>query len=121
MVNFQFYRGTYGGSSISQESWTYYEQKALTKLKQYTRDYVVTVPEDSPDADKMAICAMADIFATYNAIGSGSAGPVSSLKTGEISVSYAVNAGNVDLSEKGQAKALYNAAREYLEIYRGVE
>lgn len=120
MVNFQFYRGTYGGSSISQESWTYYAQKALTKLKQYTRDYVVTVPEDSPDADKMAVCAMADIYATYDAIGSGSAGPVSSLKTGEISVSYAVNVSAIDLSEKGQARALYEAARQYLDIYRGV-
>ena len=54
MVNFSFYRGTYGGSSISQESWTYYEQKALTKLKQYTRDYVVTVPEYSPDGATLA-------------------------------------------------------------------
>lgn len=121
MVNFSFYRGTYGGSSISQESWTYYEGKACDKLRQYVRDYTVKIPAGSEDAEEKAICAMADVYATYDAIGSGSAGPVSSLKTGEISVSYAVNASAVDLSERGQARALYEAARQYLDIYRGVE
>ena len=122
MVTYTFYGRTFGGSSILQQDWVYYEGRAESKLKQYERDYTVTVPEgeDPVEARARAICALADVMASFDAIGSGAAGPVASIKTGEVSVSYALGSGAIDLSEKGQARALYEAARQYLDIYRGV-
>ena len=60
---------------------------------------------------------MADVFARFDAARQG--GPVAAASIGSVSVSYAAGAGE-DLSPAGQSRALYRAAAQYLDIYRGV-
>ena len=43
---------------------------------------------------------------------------VTSASIGSVSVSYG-NIASIDLSRSGQARELYDAARRYLDIYRG--
>jgi len=70
----------------------------------------------------MAICAMADAMYGIVLAQTGMLA-VSSASIGSVSVSYgSARAGTsqgVDLSEKGQAREIYNAACVYLDIYRG--
>ena len=68
----------------------------------------------------MAICAMAEALHNIDMIVSGAAGAVQSASIGSVSTTYgSAAAAAVDVSEKGQAKALYRAACLYLDIYRG--
>ena len=121
MVNYEFYRSDYRGGSISEQEWPTFEALAAAQLTRYKRIYTVTVPEDPPDAESMAICAMADAMAYFNAAQNSAGGPVSSASIGSVSVSYAgASGGAVDLSPKGQARELYRCACMFLEIYRGV-
>lgn len=121
MVNYEFYKGAYHGGSISQVDWPSFEARAAAQLARYKRIYTVTVPEGEPDAESMAICAMADALAYFTAALNGAGGPVASASIGSVSTSYAGNSGGaVDLSAKGQAQELYRCATLYLDIYRGV-
>lgn len=119
MVTYEFYKSAYHGGSISDQDWPTFEARAAAQLARYKRIYTVTAPEGEPDAEKMAICAMADALAYFVAAQNG--GLVSSASIGSVSVSYAdASGGAVDLSAKGQAKELYRCASQYLDIYRGV-
>lgn len=121
MVDYAFYGMCYCGKSIPPEEWDTFETQAVAQLKKYKRIYTVTVPEDEPNAEKMAVCAMADALAFFAAAQNGTGGPVSSASIGSVSVSYAgASGGAVDLSAKGQAQELYRCASLYLDIYRGV-
>lgn len=121
MVTHEFYKSNYHGGSISSEDWPTFEARAAAQLAQYKRIYTVTAPENEPNAESMAICAMADALAFFTAALNGSGGPVASASIGSVSVSYAgASGGAVDLSAKGQAKELYRCACQYLDIYRGV-
>lgn len=121
MVNYEFYKGAYHGSSISHEDWASCEKRAADQLARYKRIYTVTAPEGEPDAESMAICAMADALAYFTAALNGAGGPVASASIGSVSTSYAgASSGAVDLSAKGQAQELYRCACLYLDIYRGV-
>lgn len=115
MIEFHFYTDVYHGCSISEEEWPTFEARAANQLAQYKRTYTVTAPED--DSEALAVCAMADVVAAIAAAQSG-AGAVTSASIGSVSVSYG-NVAAVDLSRKGQARDLYDAARQYLNIYRG--
>lgn len=121
MVNHEFYKGKYHGGSISAQEWPVFEARAADQLARYKRIYTVTVPEGDPDAESMAVCAMADALAYFTAALNGTGGPVASASIGSVSVSYAgASGGAVDLSAKGQAQELYRCASQYLDIYRGV-
>lgn len=121
MVNHEFYKSNYHGGSISSEDWPTFEARAAAQLAQYKRIYTVTAPENEPNAESMAICAMADALAFFTAALNGTGGPVSSASIGSVSTSYAgASGGAVDLSAKGQAQELYRCACQYLDIYRGV-
>lgn len=121
MVDYEFYMSTYHGGSVSPEEWHSFEARAVAQLAQYKRIYTVTVPEGEPDAEKMAVCAIADALAFFTAALNGTGGPVASASIGSVSTSYAgASGGAVDLSAKGQAQELYRCASTYLEIYRGV-
>lgn len=121
MVDYKFYTDTFHGGSISAEDWPVFEARAADQLARYKRIYTVTVPGDAPDAESMAICAMADALAYFTAALNGAGGPVASASIGSVSTSYAgASGGSVDLSAKGQAKELYRCACLYLDIYRGV-
>ena len=58
-----------------------------------------------------------EVIASISAAQSG-AGAVTSASVGSVSVSYG-GVSTLDLSPKGQARELYDAARRYLDIYRG--
>lgn len=120
---YTFYENEYGGSSISREQFAHYAKRAEAVLQHAMRIYTITTPTDmengQPDEDAViyCLCALADTIYGYDLYDSGEAGPTASLKTGEVSVSYA--AGGADLSEKGRQRSYYNIIRTYLEVYRG--
>ena len=58
MIEFDFYRSVYGGSSLTAEEWPEYCRRAEAQLAKYKRTYTVTAPEKNSEA--MAVCAMAD-------------------------------------------------------------
>lgn len=115
MVEYQFYVGSYFGRAIPLETWTAAEREASALLARYKRDYTVTAPPESINAEDMAICAMAEVI--YDRAVKLSAS-ISSASIGSVSVSYSTPAG-VEYSEKQHARNVYNAARQYLDIYRG--
>ena len=115
MIEYSFYTETYKGCSISGDDWPVFEARATDLLCQYKRRYTVIAPETASEA--MAVCAMADVLAFIAAVQNGT-GAVQSATIGSVSVSYASSTG-VDLSRKGQARELYDAACRYLDIYRG--
>lgn len=119
MVGYEFYQIDYSGGSIPHEDWPQYECRAADQLRRYKRIYAVSATDE--DAERMAICAMAEALYGFDLIANGEGGPVQSVSVGSVSVGYG-SAGNnaVDISPAGQAKELYRCARLYLDIYRGV-
>lgn len=115
---------------IPPDDWHYFSSRAEEQLARYKRIYTVTIPADladspavdgMPRAEAMAICAMAEVLASIEAIQNGGGGPVSSASIGSVSVSYGSLAANsLDLSLKNQERELYRCASRYLDIYRGV-
>lgn len=121
MVAFEFYTDTYKGGVISKEDWPRYEARAAAQLARYKRIYTVTTPEDSSDAESMAICAMAEALQGFDLIANGEGGAIQSASIGSVSTSYgSTGAQTVDLSPAGQSRELYRIACLYLDIYRGV-
>lgn len=121
MVDYSFYVGSYHGGSISEAEWNRYAVLAAAQLARYKRIYTVTAPADSPDAESMAICAMAEALHGFDLIVNGEGGAVQSASIGSVSTSYGSSGSNaVDVSPKGQARELYRLACLYLDIYRGV-
>lgn len=117
MVDYGFYRETYGGTSLSQEEWQIFGRRAGEQLARYKRVYSVTAPES--DSEGLAVCAMADALAYFCAAQNGSGGAVSSASVGSVSVSYGGGQA-VDISPRAQERELLRCARLYLDIYRGV-
>lgn len=115
MVEYDFYKQTYHGCSISDAEWPAFGARAQDELTHYKRIYAVTAPGETSEA--MAVCAMADVIASIATAQSG-AGAVTSASIGSVSVNYG-GTSSVDLSRKGQSRELYDAARRYLDIYRG--
>lgn len=115
MVGYDFYVNDYFGSSIPEQEYFFYAARAQEQLEHYKRVYTVEAP--SKNAEELAVCAMADVLYAIAAAQNG-AGAVSSASIGSVSVSYGSTAA-LDLSRKGQARELYEAACRYLDIYRG--
>lgn len=121
MTDWNFYRNSYNGSTIPFEDWSYCELRAAAQLERYKRIYTVTAPEDKPDSEDMAVCAMAEALYGFDLLASGDGGPVQSAAIGSVSVRYGGEAmQSMDLSPRGQARELYRTACRYLDIYRGV-
>lgn len=120
-TDYEFYRSRYNGGSIPDDEWADYETRARAQLNRYKRIYTVKVPQDEPDAEKMAVCAMADAMHSFDLIASGEGDAVQSVSIGSVSTSFGGNGSNAaDVSPSGQAKELYRCACLYLDIYRGV-
>lgn len=115
MVDYSFYITMYCGVAIPYEIWTSAEREASAILSKYKREYTVTAPDDSANAEDMAICAMAEVI--YDRAVKLSA-VSSSASIGSVSTSYSALPG-VEYSEKQYARNVYNAAQQYLDIYRG--
>ena len=61
MVDYEFYSVIYRGKAIAPDEWTTAEREASATLERYKRKYTVTKPSGTAvDAEKMAVCAMAD-------------------------------------------------------------
>lgn len=121
MPDFDFYLNVYHGHAIQLEEWPEYSARAAEQLAQYKRLYTVTVPEDMPDGEKRAVCAMAEALCGFDLLANGEGGPVQSASIGSVSTTYgSAAAQSVDASPKGQARELYRCVRRYLDIYRGV-
>ena len=117
MADYEFYASVYMGDSIPENEFPRLAKRAGEQLSRYKRIYIVTAP--NADAEDMAICAMADALAYYEAAQSGTGGPVSAASIGSVSVSYSGSANAVDTSQSAQARELYRCAKLYLDIYRG--
>ena len=105
MVDFGFYTHTYLGSNIPEKQFAACAARAAEALDHFRRVYQV---EGGPQAQDMAICAMAE--AVHAA--SCRSGVVSA-SAGSVSVRYG------DKQTRLQ-RELYEKARIYLDIYRGV-
>ena len=112
-VTYQFYVDTYHGGAISQEEWPAAEREARATIERYQRIYTVTEPGES--ASQMAVCAVADALYAY---ATESANPVSSASIGSVSVSYASESKSEEA--KNRNRDCFDAASQYLDIYRGV-
>lgn len=121
ITDYEFYTSRYNGGSISYEEWPEYETRAMAILYRYKRIYTVTVPDYEPEAEKLAVCAMAEALYNFDLIANGEGGPVQSASIGSVSSSFGTSGADaVDVSPAGQAKELYRCASMYLDIYRGV-
>lgn len=114
-VDYAFYSDVFLGDLIPESEFSGIGQRACYELERFKRMYTVTSAND--DAEKMAICAMADALYMIQMAQNGT-GTVSSASIGSVSVSYG-NTQQMDLSPKGQDRALYRAASIHLDIYRG--
>lgn len=120
MVPYEFYANTYLGANIPVEEWPVYAKRAGEQLNRYKRIYTVVVPEEEPDAESMAVCAMAEALYSFDLIANGEGG-VQSASIGSVSTSWGGSGTNaVDISPAGQARELYRCACLHLDIYRGV-
>ena len=120
-TDYEFYRSRYNGGPIPYDNWQEYSTRAEAILYRYKRIYTVTVPDYEPEAEKLAVCAMAEALHSFDLIANGEGGPVQSASIGSVSTSFgASSADAVDMSPAGQAKELYRCASLYLDIYRGV-
>ena len=117
MADYEFYASVYMGDSISEADFPRLAKRAGEQLARYKRIYTVTAPEQT--SEDMAICAMADALAYYEATQSGTGGPVSAASIGSVSVAYSGSANAVDTSQAAQERELYRCAKLYLDIYRG--
>lgn len=117
MADYEFYASVYMGDSIPENEFPRLAKRAGEQLSRYKRIYTVTAPEQN--SEDMAICAMADALAYYEAAQSGTGGPVSAASIGSVSVSYSGSANAVDTSQAAQERELYRCAKLYLDIYRG--
>ena len=115
MVDYDFYRGQYGGSSVPEQEFILLAREAQAQLDRYKRIYQVTAPQK--DSEALAVCAMLDTLYYYSQAQNGEL--TSSVKIGSVS-SSGVQAAQPDTSPAAQEKELYRCARLYLEIYRGV-
>ena len=90
------------GSTLSQEAFPEFYQRARESLERLQRYYTVSGGEEEK---KLALCALAD-----HIYGSTGRRGVSSAAVGQVSVKY-----------KDTDRGLYDCAATYLDIRRGVE
>ena len=103
MPDYSFYTDTYLGELIPQKSFGEVMARAQDTLTRYKRIYTVT--SDGTESEKMALCAMAEaIYKNRRREG------IHSASAGEVTVRYT--------ADRKQARAVYDAARIYLDIRR---
>ena len=103
MIDYGFYVNTYLGSAIPEKAFSGVARRAQEALSGIKRRYSVQIPDGI--SEKMALCAMAE--ALHKCAGRNG---VAAATVGGVSVRY----------EKQPQKLLLDAARIYLDIYRGV-
>ena len=112
---YDFYLNTYCGTAIEAQEFPWLMARAEDKLSCYQRLYRVTGDENMR---KMALCAMAEAIAYFDAAQNGQGG-LRYASVGTVSVSGKGIYSQVDISPEAREKELYRAACRYLCIYRG--
>ena len=112
---YRFYRQTYRGSALSGEEFNQFLARAEDYLQGLYNRYQVT---GSEKARAMALCAVADAMAYYDAARNGEGG-LRYASVGAVSVSGKGVYGAVDISPAAQERELYRRVSRYLQIYRG--
>ena len=112
---YRFYRETYRGSGLSAEEFPQFLARAQDYLAGLKSRYVTQGDET---AEKMALCALADAMAYYDAARNGQGG-LRYASVGTVSVSGKGVYSAVDISPRAQERELYRRAGRYLQIYRG--
>lgn len=105
MIDYDFYINTYLGSEIPEKTFPRVAARARDALCRIRKQYQVKCSDAV--SEKMALCAMAEAFYSYDGRKNG----VSSATVGGVSVHYE--------SSAGLQKQLLNKAKIYLDIYRG--
>lgn len=119
MADYNFYRNVYLGDAIPEADFPRLIKRAGDQLARYRRIYTIDAPEGG-EAEKMAVCAMAEALNNVEAVANGEGG-VQSASIGSVSASYGNAAAQaVDVTPAGVERALYKAAQIYIDIYRGV-
>ena len=113
MVEYEFYRDTYGGDSVPQQEFKAYARDAAAALERYRRIYTVTPLAEN--SEQMAMCAMIDALYYFTMVQNG--GLSASVSVGSVSTSKALSA-LPDISPKAQSRELYRCALLYLDINR---
>ena len=116
MADYAFYEDVYLGAAIPEKAFPGMAQRARETLQRFQRIYRVSIPGE--DSLKMAICAMAEAIAYFDAAQNGEGG-LRYAKVGSVSVSGKGIYSQVDISAAAQEKELYRTASRYLDIYRG--
>lgn len=113
MVDYGFYAGTYGGSSIPAAAFDSYIRAADAHLERYRQIYTLSPRRE--DGEKMALCAMADALYYFDFVQNG--GLAASVSVGSVSCSRAQTS-LPDTSPAAQSRELYRCAGLYLDINR---
>lgn len=104
MVDYTFYVEDYLGSAIPENAFSGMVAQAQRHINKWKRRY--RVKSSGPEAENMALCAMAETLWSHRKEGLYSA------RVGSITVRY-------DVNREALAKELYDKAAIYLDIYRG--
>ncbi len=107
MVNYDFYRNDYLGSQIPEKAFSQAEAQAVAFLRYLQRNFRVN--SSGEEAEKLAVCAMAEGIHNYE-----KRGTVASASAGSVSVHYR------NATQKSLKRELLQRASIYLDIYRGV-
>lgn len=109
MVDYDFYSGCYLGCRIPQKAFPEMASRAQAALDRFKGNYRVV--SSGPEAERMALCAMAETIycARQRRVG------VAAATVGSVSVRYE-DSGNAN---RALWRELYEQASIYLDIYRG--
>ncbi len=86
-VAYETYTGEYGGASIIEADWPRLMGRAAQRLERLKALSKVTPLGDEDECEAMAICAMAEVYQTHDAVIEGAAG-VASESIGSVHVTY---------------------------------
>ena len=106
MVDFGFYCNDYLGSAIPEKAFSGVAAQAQRYLDKFKRVY--RVESSGEEAEKLAVCAMAETL--WDNRNSG----ISSASVGSVEVRY-------DTNKVSMQRELFEKATIYLDIYRGVD
>ena len=101
MVSYDFYVNTYLGSAIPEKAFAGAAARAARALEKFKRIY--RVESSGEDAEKLAVCAMAE-----------------SLWDNRNSGLFSASAGGASAGKTSLKRELFDKASIYLDIYRGV-
>lgn len=119
MAEYDFYRNVYMGDAIPDAEFLRLIKRAEDKLAQYRRIYTIAAEKDG-EAEKMAICAMAEALYNAETVANGESS-IQSAAIGSVSTTYGgAIAQAVDVTPTGIERALFRAALLYIDIYTGV-